>query len=308
VGKKIDYIKSKIEKKDLAYWVIILAGTNILAFTGRLAHDTTLLNYVSFAGTVTSIILAVVAIIYSYYQSSTFENTTSKLENSADVINDVTEELRAFNIETLTNDVKTTIDTVDNKLIALNETIHNIEYSFSQVTSSLENQVHEIQNGFGYFRENFQSFHNKADLILDSTMSLSMVKYDNKQTQSRNDINMIVKAMPVHGVLFFYYVVKAASNNIALNTTEFISLILDKNLTPWSNEWVSEAPRNDIYLATYGYYTAYIVHGIYNNWFEPGEGDEFKNLDINFVEAVLERAEIEINTEIINLLDNLINN
>ncbi len=165
--------------------MIILVGFNIFSYTGRLAHDTTLLNYISFAGTVVSIILAVVAIIYSYYQSSAFENTTSKLEKSADFIGEVTEELRAINMAGLTSDLHDTIKTVDEKIIDLNFTIHNIDTSISQVSTTLEDQISGLQNVFQFFQENFQSFHSKQDILLNLTNDFNLRSSGSNQTPTK---------------------------------------------------------------------------------------------------------------------------
>jgi len=80
-------------KRDFFYIVGFLIIAIIFIISGRLSGNTNVVDYVGFAGTIVSILLAVIAIIYSFYQSSTYENSTQKLDITANKIEEITNEL-----------------------------------------------------------------------------------------------------------------------------------------------------------------------------------------------------------------------
>lgn len=84
----------KIQRKDLVYFIIILVIVNLLVISAKVSNNLELINYFSFAGTLISIILAVIAIIYSFLQNSVQTNSTIKLLSSIDKIEEVTNELK----------------------------------------------------------------------------------------------------------------------------------------------------------------------------------------------------------------------
>lgn len=82
------------DKKDFWYsitiLVLIISGLTAFYFGGE---GSNMVSHVGFAGTIVSILLAVIAIIYSFYQSSTYESATYKLDTSAQKIEVATNQL-----------------------------------------------------------------------------------------------------------------------------------------------------------------------------------------------------------------------
>ena len=81
--------------REVNYWWIIgdLSVATILVITANLGGVPNVVGYISFAATVSSLILAVIAIIYSIHQNSSSVTTISQLTESARKIVDVTGEL-----------------------------------------------------------------------------------------------------------------------------------------------------------------------------------------------------------------------
>lgn len=69
-------------------------------------YDRFLLDNWAFAGTIVSIILAVIAILYTFDQSSTTVASTKKLEESANRVEEATKELENSNIDTIITDLE----------------------------------------------------------------------------------------------------------------------------------------------------------------------------------------------------------
>lgn len=83
----------EITKKDLGYWILILVLAIITILTWRLGDNPDVIGYLGFGGTIASILLAVVALIYSFFQTAASGNTTAILEDSAERIEVVTKSL-----------------------------------------------------------------------------------------------------------------------------------------------------------------------------------------------------------------------
>lgn len=86
--------KQVVERKDLIYWIIILVLAIITIFTVKLGDNPDVIGYLGFGGTIVSILLAVVALIYSFIQTAASGNTTAILEDSAKKIESVTNSLK----------------------------------------------------------------------------------------------------------------------------------------------------------------------------------------------------------------------
>lgn len=69
-----------ITKKDMAYWLAIILLFTIFWVSSYLYEDIDTVSYISFSGTIVSIFLGIVAIIYSFFQ--TFDNSSTKGELS----------------------------------------------------------------------------------------------------------------------------------------------------------------------------------------------------------------------------------
>ncbi|TWT13275.1 hypothetical protein [Planomicrobium sp. CPCC 101079] len=104
-----------IEKKDLTYWLIIVILISLLSSNfGK--NDEALLNNWNFAATIVSIILAVLAIVYTYAQSSTTVHSTNKLEESAKKIEEVSSALNKISLDDL-------FKNLENKILGLEKNV-----------------------------------------------------------------------------------------------------------------------------------------------------------------------------------------
>lgn len=108
-------------KRDFFYIVGFLVIVIISITSERLSDNINVVDYVGFAGTIVSILLAVIAIIYSFYQSSTYENSTQKLDTTANKIEQITNELSE--VAEISGNIKYLKETVDK----INNIVTNIE-------------------------------------------------------------------------------------------------------------------------------------------------------------------------------------
>ncbi|MFZ3170664.1 MAG: hypothetical protein WA118_01540 [Carboxydocellales bacterium] len=143
----------KIDKKDLIYWLIILGATIIVTLTVKVADNATTVNYFGFAGTITSIILAAIAIVYSIFQSLSSGSSTEKLIESASKIQEVT-----IKIDNSTNDLTlvsksitdlnqklTSIVDIPDKIKDMNVTIQTLEKTIMSSYQIDKSEVAKLQ-------------------------------------------------------------------------------------------------------------------------------------------------------------------
>lgn len=144
-------------KRDFFYIVGFLVIVIIFIISGRLSDNTNVIDYVGFAGTIVSILLAVIAIIYSFYQSSTYENSTQKLDTTANKIEKITNDLSE--VAEISGNIKYLKDTVDK----INNIVTNIEANlYEEINQKPKNDVPFSSNTtnfdtqFNYDKEYFE--------------------------------------------------------------------------------------------------------------------------------------------------------
>ncbi len=154
-----EHRKNIITKKDMAYWIIFLIIISIMWGSSHIYEKEDFTQYVSFSGTVTSIVLGVVAIIYSFFQS--FDNASSKeslqsvsnnLKKSSEEIKDHTEKVSGFNdklielstaLEKTVNDIGAISDNVDKAMISLENRLKNVESKVDEANSTIKRIEHK---------------------------------------------------------------------------------------------------------------------------------------------------------------------
>ncbi|UYG96739.1 hypothetical protein [Cytobacillus firmus] len=141
-------------KRDFFYIVGFLVIAIIFIVSGRLSDNTSVVDYVGFAGTIVSILLAVIAIIYSFYQSSTYENSTQKLEITAKKIEQITNELsEVAEISGNIKYLKDTVDKINNIVVKIEANLYE-DINQKPQQDIFNNTKANTGNGYNY-DENF---------------------------------------------------------------------------------------------------------------------------------------------------------
>lgn len=109
---------SKLQRKDFIYVTIILVIVIIVLSTMHLAGNKLAIEYFSFAGTISSIILSIIAIFMSINSESKNALITSSMEKSIDELHKLEESITAS--ESKINEY---ISSLDDKFRALDEKI-----------------------------------------------------------------------------------------------------------------------------------------------------------------------------------------
>lgn len=181
-----------IEKKDLLYWLIIICLGTISIFTFKYREASEVINHWGFAGTIISIILAVLAIIYTYYQSATTLDSTKRLERSAKKVTKATTRVEEVTKELEDNNVRKVVEELEEKL---NNILSNMQNDFKA----------ELQFGLSSFSELLSN--NES-----ATINFKLSENDWKNYLEKNIINRLT--LEGLAISYIYYLYK---NNLLYN-------------------------------------------------------------------------------------------
>ncbi|PFG03037.1 hypothetical protein [Bacillus sp. es.036] len=134
-------------KRDFWYTfsilVLVITGLTAFYFGGE---GSNMVSHVGFAGTIVSILLAVIAIIYSFYQSSTYENATHKLDTSAQKIENATNQLsNVSEIEKMMDDFKVDVTTIKKSIDDMQGMLGKVDNGFSSLNRNIEELYNDGQ-------------------------------------------------------------------------------------------------------------------------------------------------------------------
>lgn len=146
-------------RKDMTYWIIILILFMVGSFTVYYGSDKNMVSHIGFGGTIVSILLAVIAIIYSFYQSSTYESTTYKLDTSAKQIEEATQQLSNV------SEIKAVLENFKGEVKEINDSI-----------TDLKEISNNIGNGINSMRKSFED--TKKNLLLNLDSSFESMNVD----------------------------------------------------------------------------------------------------------------------------------
>jgi len=144
-------LTSWIEKKDILYWLLIMSLAAISIFTFQYSGDKDVISHWGFAGTIVSIILAVVAIGFTLFQTLSSDLSSSKITESAEIISKVSAELNSSD------------------LAMAGEVINKAAMDLINYKTFLESSISEVHNDLKTHQK--ENFDNIRDSIT-STMSL----------------------------------------------------------------------------------------------------------------------------------------
>lgn len=205
--KKNKTLTSWIEKKDILYWLLIMCLTAISIFTFQYSGDKNVINHWGFAGTIVSIILAVVAIGFTLYQSLSSEFSSSKITESAEIISKVSEELNSSD------------------LAKAGEIINRAALDMSKYHSELEEKIisrviGEIGDLKNFHEDKFEGINKTVNNLFSSKQSSSAIS-DNIVISIDVFIDQLLNVFNVESRIYCYVVLALAHNNISPTDEDF---------------------------------------------------------------------------------------
>lgn len=147
--------------KDYIYWLLGMGILVIYFATKNLAGNDLIVDYVSFAGGIVSIILALIAIIYSYQQSNQSSENYTETKALLSVISEKAEGI---------NEIKDRVKDTDNNLANLNKHLREQLHTQVEYFNADRKMIEELAEAKLSSTQAYQEF----------TVSLMPQKYDFK--------------------------------------------------------------------------------------------------------------------------------
>lgn len=149
--------------KKNCYWIIgILLFIIVLLLTKHYGADEETVSYIGFAGTLISIILAVIAIIYSFYQSSVYDNSTRSLNESSIRIKKLVKD-----VSISFNKLSSSIENI-NELKLITKSLENSIKVIEEVSCDIQGGVNETKEEIKYIKNKFTLFDNTEKNTINS--------------------------------------------------------------------------------------------------------------------------------------------
>lgn len=122
-------------KKDYIYWIIFLMFLIILLLVWKWSNEQQLTNQISLVGSVSSILLALVAIGYAFFQTQRNSNENNNMLNTLIKINDQINKLESVNNSL--NNIKKDLVTIQKESSNFQE---KVQIDLEKLRSSLEDK------------------------------------------------------------------------------------------------------------------------------------------------------------------------
>lgn len=215
-------------------WILIIILIVVIQFTVQVAAwsystDANLLNYISFTGTIVSIILALLAIIYSFVQTFSRENSSQRIGLQIDNLVEVVK-----NIQTSEDDLGKVLET----LTVINQKVE--QSTLKQ--RKLETSIVEIGNKLSSIQTDFSSKANN-----EYRQQISPEKEDQNLTRKLilDSSNGVVISM----LIIYYSYLKKISINTMLQDyiIEIVNILKVDNDSPDTLENLSTLIKETLF-------------------------------------------------------------
>ncbi|MED4159641.1 hypothetical protein P5F80_10810 [Shouchella clausii] len=247
-GITLDKNKDKFpSKKDFSYWIIILGAVIIFLFVWRINEHEEVVNQISLVGSVSSILLALIAIAYAFFQTNSTQLESKKMLELLEKLDSKVDELEEIklglsNIEGEFSSFKKNSQDQSSKLFAAIQRIPD-KLDISPIYKYLEHELNTSlstkskQNIEKIYKEQVKSKVNS--LLIENEVEVIIINYIAKEVDigekvtfgqlSRligegyeNDLDSAINKFINFGILEPTHGIKKLSNGSKLKVTHYV--------------------------------------------------------------------------------------
>ncbi|WP_324730260.1 hypothetical protein VO178_09570 [Lysinibacillus fusiformis] len=284
-NKKDKTLTSWVKRKDILYWLLIMCLGAISIFTYQYSGNKNVISHWGFAGTIVSIILAVIAIGFTLFQTLSSDLSSAKIADSAKKIQDATNNLDS---QTLLESSKIMKEAAEYLKIKM----HSIDVRLQDIDNG-QKIIHSMANGF---RENDNGNDNQK-------------KPPTNHINLNNFVEEIFPKLPFYPKLFIYINFKMIESGKKFTRQideEFVKLLSDVRINKVNNQNSSKEDENYTFGANTGSQGA--TYSFINNL---GVTNQFKKLNLANKNIILEKCKSNMHSrsaEYITLIDEYVKN
>ncbi|WP_336798657.1 hypothetical protein [Exiguobacterium acetylicum] len=181
-----------ISKRDLVYWFIFILSFSILNFTYYYKDQNEVISHWSFAGTIISIILAIIAILFTLYQTFSGDLSSQKVSQATEKLDELTNKV---NIDV----VKESVDNMSKASTLLEVAVKGFKYH-EEMLEKMNISLISLTEIKEDTSSNYLTNLNTSAENNDSVERDKYITEENLHKYLSNDF----KSLPSYPKLFFY--------------------------------------------------------------------------------------------------------
>lgn len=187
------------------YIIVILIAILIFMFTYNFAENKDLVAYLSFAATISSLILATFAIFYAVHSNSDISNLSSEIKNSSSVLKESSSNIAASSEK-------------------LNNITDEINMAMDGLSQKLDIMPKAISDGFNDIKDSMAKINVTGEIYTPSNLD------ENSTAPIFNDGGMsrFIKSLAKQPALYAFFCVLSYKSGLKINSDDFHKIFNDE--------------------------------------------------------------------------------
>lgn len=193
--------------------IIILAIMLVNLFAQQTCENQEFVNQVSFASTISSIILSVIAIIMTVVSNDSINSLLHKVRDLHDNIKDVSSDIKRTSVD-LSESVK--------KLNSLEESLNKIPSELEITQKNINQNIERLRDMLDNATKKIEGIDQKTD-ILKGSLSLNITEVSSfENTMDNKFLNYFIESLPVVPILAVYICILAKERSMKFQIDDII--------------------------------------------------------------------------------------
>lgn len=226
-------VRKNFSPREWIMLIIILGfiEAGVLIASHRLMSSSDVLNYISFASTIASLLLAVLAIVYGFYQSESQKRSGDGVDMHLSHLRTTADQIRA--VSTTLSENSSGVIELSTSLRNLNDALHVTQNKLSAVEGSV-NGFSKQQESFGISLKEMRVDPANVPAVARETLSESITDQAAKVVLGESG-SIHIRLVAV-AIAFAFE--KRGESKIAVNDigSQIVTLFLEERLYDWSLE------------------------------------------------------------------------
>lgn len=213
----------KTREYNYVLWtiIVVLAIMLVNLFAQQTCDNKKFVDQVSFASTLTSIILSVIAIIMSFFSNDSISSLLHKVRDVHDNIKDIPSEIKRTSIN---------LDESVGKLISLEEDLNKIPKNLE----SIQSRINESLEAFKIMLDNTNKTIENIDKKTDSISSQMLYGSNKNNDEEQNDeekvlsgdlLSNFIDKLPIAALVSIYICLSAHNKSVEFKLKDLIEFI-----------------------------------------------------------------------------------
>lgn len=213
----------KTREYNYVLWtiIVVLAIMLVNLFAQQTCDNKKFVDQVSFASTLTSIILSVIAIIMSFFSNDSISSLLHKVRDVHDNIKDIPSEIKKTSIN---------LDESVGKLISLEEDLNKIPKNLESIQSRIDESLDAFKIMLDNTNKTIENIDKKTDsissqMLYGSNKNNDDVQNDEEKVLSGELLSNFIDKLPIAAIVSIYICLSAHKKSVEFKLKDLIEFI-----------------------------------------------------------------------------------